>query len=377
MRQLKIKLLFAISETAAKTGDFRRHFIISQFADALRKKGITCKIINDLDIYGNSKLNKKYLRWMAKPQKLESVVNEFKPDIVFTERVGHFSSLILKYKIPLIIFARGENLLPHYWSNVNWKKQSLDKSVANRLESLAKQKIADKCFRESFLILPICKYLEKIVSKNCPDKAVNVLYQGIDESDWFPQKGLELKHPCVGLLQGAEIWEKAKEMLILPKILEKLPDINFYWVGDGSYRDKILPVLEKFDNFHWLGHLKYPDEVRQFFSEIDIYALMSGTDMSPHTLLEAGLMKKPILATNVGGISESCKDGETCFLIKKNDSDDWINKISMLFNNKAKMREMGERGYSYVKENFSWDKIADDFISILETNSKLLSNKKN
>ena len=374
---MKLKLLFAISETSSKTGDFRRHFIISQFADALRKKGITCKIINDLDIYGNSKLNKKYLRWMTKPQKLENIINEFKPDVVFTERASHFSSQILKYKIPLIIFVRGENILPHHWSNINWKKQSLDKSLTKELETLAKQKIANKCFRNCFLILPICEYLEKIISKNCPNKAVNVLYQGIDESDWFSQKGLELKHPCVGLLQGAEIWEKAKEMLILPKVMEKMPDVNFYWVGDGPYRDKILPTLEKFDNFHWLGYLKYPDGVRQFFSEIDIYALVSGVDMSPHTLLEAGLMKKPILATNVGGISESCKNGETCFLIKKNDSDDWINKISTLLNNKAKMKEMGESGYNYVKENFTWDKIADDFISILESNLDLASDKKN
>ena len=157
---MKFNLLFAISETSAKTGDFRRHFIISQFATALRKKGINCKIIDDLDIYGNSKLNKKYLRWIIKPQKLESIINEFKPDVVFTERASHFSSLILKYKIPLIIFVRGENILPHYWSDVKWKKQSLDKSVAKGLETLAKQKIADKCFRNCFLILPICEYLE-------------------------------------------------------------------------------------------------------------------------------------------------------------------------------------------------------------------------
>ena len=58
---MRLKLLFAVSETAAKTGDFRRHFIISQFADVLTKKCLDCKIINDLDIYGNSKLNKKYL----------------------------------------------------------------------------------------------------------------------------------------------------------------------------------------------------------------------------------------------------------------------------------------------------------------------------
>ena len=219
-----------------------------------------------------------------------------------------------------------------YWNEVKWGKETLDKSVAKGFEIFAKQKIAEKCYRKSALILPICKYLEKIVCEKYPNKDIHVLYQGINESDWFSQKGFELKHPCVGLLQGAEIWEKAKEMLILPKVMEKMPDVNFYWAGDGQYRDKILPMLEKFDNFHWLGQLKYPDEVRQFFTESDIYALVSGMDMSPHTLLEASLMKKPILATNVGGISESCKDGETCFLIKKGDSSDWINKISPLLN---------------------------------------------
>nr|AIF22081.1 hypothetical protein [uncultured marine thaumarchaeote SAT1000_07_E05] len=64
------------------------------------------------------------------------------------------------------------------------------------------------------------------------------------------------------------------------------------------------------------------------------------------------------------------------FFNQKNDSDDWINKISTLLNNKAKMKEMGESGYNYVKENFAWDKIADDFISILESNLDLASDKK-
>ena len=48
-----------------------------------------------------------------------------------------------------------------------------------------------------------------------------------------------------------------------------------------------------------------------------------------------------------------------------------------MLNNKAKMKEMGESGYNYVKENFAWDKIADDFISILESNLDLASDKKN
>ena len=195
---------------------------------------------------------------------------------------------------------------------------------------------------------------------------MHVLYQGINQKDWFSEKGIKLKHPCVGFLQGAEIWEKTKEMLLLPDIMKKMPEVNFYWAGDGSYQKKILPVLEKFDNFHWLGNLDYPGEVRQFLSEIDVYGLLTGIDMSPHTLLEAGLMKKSVIATNVGGVSESCIDNKTCFLIEKNDPQGWIDKISVLLKHKEKMKLMGNEGFEYVNKNFLWGKIAKDFINILE-----------
>ena len=31
--------------------------------------------------------------------------------------------------------------------------------------------------------------------------------------------------------------------------IEKMPDTNFYWVGDGQYRKKITDRLNKFENF--------------------------------------------------------------------------------------------------------------------------------
>ena len=294
-------------------------------------------------------------------------MNDFNPDIIFTERVSHFSSLVIKTDIPLIIFVRGEDGLPHDWSKINWKEQTLETSFSNKINIFTKQKIAKKCYEKATLILPICQYLEKIIRSNCPNKDVHVLYQGINQKDWFSEKGMKLKHPCVGFLQGAEIWEKTKEMLLLPDIMKKMPEVNFYWAGDGPYQKKILPILEKFDNFHWLGNLDYPGEVRQFLSEIDVYGLLTGIDMSPHTLLEAGLMKKSVIATNVGGVSESCIDNKTCFLIEKNDPQGWIDKISVLLKHKEKMKLMGNEGFEYVNKNFLWDKIAEDFIKILES----------
>ena len=353
-----MKLLIAV--------DRKRFFLIDQFADELRKKGIECLVIDDLDIYDKDEPGNKYLKWIGTPKKFQKIMNDFKPDIIFTERVSHFSSLVIKTDIPLIIFVRGEDGLPHDWSKINWKEQTLETSFSNKINIFTKQKIAKKCYEKATLILPICQYLEKIIRSNCPNKDVHVLYQGINQKDWFSEKGMKLKHPCVGFLQGAEIWEKTKEMLLLPDIMKKMPEVNFYWAGDGPYQKKILPNLEKFDNFHWLGNLDYPREVRQFLSEIDVYGLLTGIDMSPHTLLEAGLMKKSVIATNVGGVSESCVDNKTCFLIEKNDPQGWIDKISVLLKHKEKMKLMGNEGFEYVNKNFLWGKIAEDFINILE-----------
>ena len=217
------------------------------------------------------------------------------------------------------------------------------------------------------MILPICKYLDNKVKQQLPNSQTSIMYQGINPKNWFKTDGMKLKHPCVGILQGATIWGKTKEMLILPKILEANPKITFYWVGDGPYTKKILSELNKFENFVWLGSLNYPDQVRKFLDEIDVYGLISGIDMSPLTLQEAQLMKKPVLASNVGGISELMKDEETGYLIEKGDHGGWINKISLLINDEKKMRQMGLMGRKFVEENFSWDVIAKKFVKDLQT----------
>jgi glycosyltransferase involved in cell wall biosynthesis len=208
--------------------------------------------------------------------------------------------------------------------------------------------------------------LENIVKQYYPEKKTHVLHGGITPSKWYPSKGMTLKHPCVGLVQRATIWGKAQEMFVLENVLKSMPDVTFYWAGNGPYRDKILSVLGKYDNFKWLGSLEYPDKVREYLTEIDVYALVSGIDMSPLTLQEAQLMNKPVVATNVGGIPELMKNNETGFLVEKGDAEGWIKKLSLLINDESKRKMMGEAGRKFVEENFNWNKIAKEFLDILD-----------
>ena len=344
-------------------GSISKIFHLKEFQKSLIKLGVECKLVIDTDICDGFP-SRKISNWFQTRNKFDRLISDFKPDIILVDRQRHFAKIASRQKIPLMIHLRGD-----IWKEIKWAKETTYKSFLKKIALEVWVSIAKETFDKSFLIIPICKHLEKIVKENYPDKKTAVMYQGISSERWYPSNGMQLKHPCVGLLQGAVIWGKAQEMLVLQKVLESMPDVMFYWAGDGPYRDKILAELEKYDNFKWLGNLEYPDKVREYLTEIDVYALVSGIDMSPLTLQEAQLMKKPVVATNVGGIPEIMKDNETGFLVEKGDADNWIEKLSLLINDEQKRKIMGEAGRKFIEENFSWNTIAKEFLKILEENN--------
>ena len=144
----------------------------------------------------------------------------------------------------------------------------------------------------------------------------------------------------------------------------------------GRMGQQIIKELQNFKNFVWLGNLEYPNEVKEFFTEIDVYVLLSGLEGLGQTIIEASLMKKPIIATNVGGIKDLIQDSKTGFLIQSGDGSELIKKILFLLENDSKAEIMGENACLYIKKNFSWSKIALDFAHIMTKYSDLFITKK-
>lgn len=335
-------------------------FHLNEFAKELINLGIETKVVFDTD-FSDGFPSRKIKHWIKPKNTFKKLIKEFKPDIILVDRQRHFGLDAIKEKIPLIIHLRG-----NYWKEMKTARETIYKSFPKKIALNAWGKIGEQCFKNAEIIIPICNHLNKITKQKIPNKKTFVMHQGIEPLNWFDVKGMKLEHPCVGLLQGAVIWDKAKEMLILEDVLKKLPNIKFYWVGDGPFRKEIMIKLKKYKNFEWLGPLEYPNKVREYLTEIDIYALISGLDMSPLTLLEAQLMKKPVIATNVGGIPELLVDKKTGFLIEKGNSEELIKKIEEILNDPKKIEEMGIQGRKFVEENFSWKIITQRFIDNLK-----------
>ena len=229
-----------------------------------------------------------------------------------------------------------------------------------------RDKIANEVMANATMLMPICNYLIPIIKEYHPKQSSRVFVEGIDDSIWYKAEGIKLKHPCVGLLQGLNVWGKTQELLVLKEVAKKLPNVTFYLAGDGMYRDKIIPKLKDEKNFVWLEQIDYPNEVKEFLSEIDVFMLLSGLEGLGQTIIEALLMKKPVIATNIGGIPELIINDETGLLVEPGNSEKIVKNILRVLNDQNFSEEMADKGHIFVKNEFSWENIAKKFESILK-----------
>jgi len=340
-------------------GSLGKLFHLKEFSDALEKQNIQVKLIKDTD-YSRGFPSKRISDWFNGDKRFKELIKEFKPDAIFTDRQTHFALHSINSKIPTFILLRG-----HYWQEYFWAMKTLGNNLKTRSTMWFRNRISEKVFKNATAVLPICKYLDDVVKKRYPNQNTGVFLEGINSEHWFHTEKMELKHPCVGLVQDANWWGKTKEMLILEKVLEKMPDVNFYWVGDGQYRQRITDKLEEFENFKWLGRLEYPEKIRKFLETIDVYALITGMDLAPLTLKEAQLMGKPVVATDVGGDREMMVDEKTGLLLKEGNSKDIIEKISKILENELLAKKMGKEGTKFIKEQFNWELVTKKFLQII------------
>jgi len=336
-----------------------KYFHLKEFGEALKKFGVDYKLVKEID-YISGFPNKNPKSWFSK-KKFHNLIDEFKTDVVFVDRQSHFALETIRSGIPLFVYLRG-----HYWLEIEWAKKTIYKDPIMRAVINLRHRIAEKIFEKCDGIFMTADYLDGVIKEHHPNAKTYHFLEGLDTSRWYPVKGMQLEHPCVGMVQDANWWGKTKEMLTLDKVMESLPHVHFYWAGDGQYKDRILSAYKKHKNFHYLGTIGYPDKVREFLTEIDIYALPTGMDTTPLSCREAMSMEKPIIASNVGGIPEMIYDNKTGLLVNENDVNAWIEKISFLLNNKEISIQLGKEARNLIIEKFNWEIIAQKFMKVVE-----------
>ena len=203
-----------------------------------------------------------------------------------------------------------------------------------------------------------------------PVSKVRVIPNGVDTERFAPappattireELGVGPTEPLVGILAALRP-EKNHDLFlaVASRIRHAVPEAKFIVIGDGPERrhiEETATVLGLYDPLEprtsALRMLGNRDDVPAVLATLDVLTLTSHNEANPVSILEGMSCGLPVVATNVGSVSESVIEGQTGYLVPAGDKRLFADRVIELLNEPLLARRMGEAGRERVVERSS------------------------
>jgi len=144
--------------------------------------------------------------------------------------------------------------------------------------------------------------------------------------------------------------------------------------GEGPERARLEASIQRMnletsvDLRGWLEH----EEIPAFLKKLDIFVMPSTWEGFGVAAAEASAMGLPVVATNVYGIPDVVRDGETGLLVPPKDPGALARAVGRLVEDPRLRAKLGEAGRDYVARHYDWTENAQQMAAIYE---RLLSQR--
>lgn len=165
-------------------------------------------------------------------------------------------------------------------------------------------------------------------------------------------------------------------LIAFRKLLEIDDSLKLFFVGPDTgvisgggmtlhfneFRDSLFTEAQR-SNISYLGQLPR-EEISDLRGKAMLNIIYSRWENQPNTVLEAMIQGCPIVAGDVGGISEIIEHGVTGLLARRDNVDDLCQKVMSLINDPARARQLGENARRFVTDRHSVDKLTKDTVDV-------------
>ncbi|MFK8031693.1 MAG: glycosyltransferase family 4 protein [Gammaproteobacteria bacterium] len=178
------------------------------------------------------------------------------------------------------------------------------------------------------------------------------------------QHHIDASKPVISVIAAFRT-EKNHDLII--KAIHNLEqDVTLCLAGGGSLQANAEQLVEELglqERVIFLGRL---NDVRPLLAVSTLTLLVSKSEAFSMAMLESLCMQVPMLASDVGGLSEAVIPGETGELIAPNDVDAITDGIARMLSNPAKLAEMGRQGRKLVEDRFTTRMMIDAISNVME-----------
>ncbi|WP_255194489.1 glycosyltransferase family 4 protein [Natronobeatus ordinarius] len=144
--------------------------------------------------------------------------------------------------------------------------------------------------------------------------------------------------------------------------------ITFQIAGEGPAYRELASRIESasIENVELLG---YVQDLPQFLNSIDIYIQPSWYEGLCITVVEAMAAALPVVGSSVGGIEHTVSEGECGHLHSPDDVEGFCRSIRKLAADPAKRQQLGDRGRTFVEQNYTQEVLVEEFERAIQEGS--------
>jgi glycosyltransferase involved in cell wall biosynthesis len=144
-------------------------------------------------------------------------------------------------------------------------------------------------------------------------------------------------------------------MKVLTRVRDSVPHLHVAFLGLG-WDAEVAQLNASGISSNYSGYLPQ-SRLAEFYSSIDVYVMTSRVEGGPCTVLESMSCETPVVATRVGLVSRTIRDGENGFSVEIGDSDAIAGYIELLAHSPELCRRLGTAARATVYPDLSWPEV--------------------
>jgi glycosyltransferase involved in cell wall biosynthesis/O-antigen/teichoic acid export membrane protein len=194
-----------------------------------------------------------------------------------------------------------------------------------------------------------------------PEGSLLTIPNGVPDDPRTIRDSSPSENPVIGMISRID-GQKGVELLV--QALTSLPGTVAVVVGEGPALAQVRQLAERLGVSERLHTPGFELDARLRLRDFDIFVLPSRMEALPLSILEAMLARLPVVASDVGSVSEAVLEGETGLLFPSGDLDALVAALSRLLADSALRQQMGSRAREIALERFCAPAMAHSYEEI-------------
>ena len=201
-----------------------------------------------------------------------------------------------------------------------------------------------------------------LASRGIPVHKIDLIQNALVVENYRPDRGdrtaraewgIPEHHKLVGKI-GRLSPEKCQDLFLraAAELLRQDRDISFVLIGIGPEEERLRVLSAELGITKHVVFAGYRGDMERVYNSLDLVVQSSSTEGMPNVILEALLMRVPVVATDVGGTAEIVSDGKSGRLIPPNDAGALVAGMREALTGRL-VDEWVDAGERTVRSNFS------------------------